>query len=272
MYATFSWEAVGNLRHMHCVNKKHLKEFYEKEAERLSHQEIMYLRGNKHELWWHRKRLYYILSFLSEIFEKNNVLAFADIGCAEGFYIRHISSIHSETFCIGADVARVYVKKAKMSGKRSNTEYVVCDIENLPFKDGSIDVLLCSEVLEHVYNYRNALVELCRVGKKSLVISFPGHSYLYRITNKIRSVKKLSLKLSLDVGHVSEVTVQGTQVLLKDKCKSLEMKVGGALPLQLFQIIPSIRLVEIIDNLICKALERFGAASNTTIHVIKIVK
>jgi len=67
---------------MQRLNKKGLKEFYEKEAEHLAHQEIMYLRGNKHELWWHRKRLAYIISFLSEIFEKNQIMTFADIGCA----------------------------------------------------------------------------------------------------------------------------------------------------------------------------------------------
>jgi ubiquinone/menaquinone biosynthesis C-methylase UbiE len=254
------------------VNKRRLKEFYEKEAERLSHQKMMYLIGNKHELWWHRKRLYYILSFLSEIFKKNQVKTFADIGCAEGFYIKYVSSVYSGTFCLGADIARTYIQKAKLAEKGLNTVYVVCDIEKLPFRDNSIDVVLCSEVLEHVYNYRASLAELCRIGKKYLVISFPGHSHLYTAISKIRPVRKLVDKLMPDVGHISEVQVDDVKGLLKHGCKSLEIKIGGALPLQLYKIVPSVRLVEAIDNSLCKTLERFGSVNYVTIHVIKIVK
>lgn len=173
---------------------------------------------------------------------------------------------------MGADVARTYIKKAKMNGKTLNTEYVVCDIENLPFKDDSIDVVLCSEVLEHVHNYRGALAEICRIGKKRLVISFPGHSYLYSAISKIKPVRKLADKLMPDVGHVSEVTVGDVRKTLKSECKSLKIKIGGTLPLQLYKIVPSVRLVEVIDNLLCKALERFGAVNSVTIHVLKIAK
>jgi len=254
------------------VNKGRLREFYEEEARRLSHQEVMYLKGNKHELWWHRKRLHYIFSFLSEIFENNRVTTFVDIGCAEGFYIKYVSSVCSGVFCVGADIARAYVKKAKVSGKKLNTEYIVCDIENLPFQDNSIDIVLCSEVLEHVHNYRGALTETCRIGKKYLVISFPGHSLLYSAINKMEFVRNFVDKLKLDVGHVSEVTVEDVKELLKGECDSLKVKIGGALPLQLFKIIPSVGLVEVIDNSFCKALERFGAVNHATIHVIKIVK
>lgn len=259
---------------MQRVNKKRLKRFYEEEAKRLSHQEIMYLKGNKHELWWHRKRLYYIVSLLSGIFKKNQITTFADIGCAEGFYVKYIASIHNGTFCIGADVACTYIKKAKKNGETLNTEYIVCDVENLPLNDNSIDVVLCSELLEHVYNYRGSLAELRRVGKKYLVLSFPGRSYLYKTLSKIKPVKKLADNLyrESDVGHVSEVKVSDVQEFLKGKCKCLKIKIGGALPLQLFGIIPSVRLVDVIDNMICKGLEHFGAVDYATIHVIEIVK
>jgi len=259
---------------MQHVNKKRLKKFYEEEAKHLSHQEAMYLKGNRHELWWHRKRLYYVISFLSEIFEKNQIITFAEIGCAEGFYVKYIAPVHNETFCIDADIARAYIKKARRNSKALNTEYVVCDVENLPFKDNSIDVVLCSEVLEHVYNYRDSLAELYRVGKKHVVISFPGHSYLYKAISKIRLLKKFADNLvrAPDVGHVSEVKITDIQEFLKGKCKSLKFKIGGALPLQLVKFIPSIGLVEVIDNMICKVLEHFGAVDYATIHVIEITK
>lgn len=257
---------------MQRVSKKCLKKFYEREAEHLSHQKIMYLKGDKYELWWHRKRLYYIISFLSEIFKKTQIVAFVDIGCAEGFYVKNVASLHDRTFCIGIDIARAYIKKARSNYNALNTDYIVCDVENLPFKDNSIDVVLCSEVLEHVYNYRSSLAELSRVGRKYLVISFPGHSYLYRLISKLKPIKKLADNLLPNVGHVSEIKVVDIQEALKGQCKSLKIDISGALPLLLFKIIPSIGVVGAIDSLFCKVLRYFGAVDHATIHVIKIVK
>jgi 2-polyprenyl-3-methyl-5-hydroxy-6-metoxy-1,4-benzoquinol methylase len=254
------------------VKKRDQKRFYEEEAKRMSHQEVMYLKGNKHELWWHRKRLVFIFSFLSEIFEESRIMTFLDVGCAEGFYLKHAASAHGEALCIGVDIARTYVEKAKKCGKTLNTEYVVCDVENLPFKDGSIDVVLCSEVLEHVHNYRGALAELFTVAKKYLVISFPGHSYLYRVMDRIVPMKKIASKLLADVGHVSEVTIKDVQTLLRDECRYMKIEIGGALPLQLFEMIPSVGAVDALDNILCKALEYFGAIDDATIHVLEIVK
>lgn len=186
-------------------DKRRLKEFYENEAERLSHQKMMYLKAEKHELWWHRKRLYYVISYLSEIFREGQMKTFVDVGCAEGFYVKYVASSHLETFCIGADVARAYVKKAKTNVNTLNSDYVVCDVDRLPFRNSGIDAVLCSEVLEHVHNYLGSLAELNRVVKKYLVLSFPGHSYLYQIMSRIKIAKKFADSLVPDVGNVSEV-------------------------------------------------------------------
>jgi SAM-dependent methyltransferase len=53
----------------------------------------------------------------------------------------------------------------------------VSDITRLPFKDGSFDAVICSEVLEHIPDHRMAIAELIRVLKpgKSLVVSVPRY-------------------------------------------------------------------------------------------------
>lgn len=84
-------------------NKRQLREFYENEAEGLSHQEMMYLKAEKHELWYHRKRLSYVISYPSEIFGENDIKMFLDVGCAEGFYVKYVARRHSETFCQGSE-------------------------------------------------------------------------------------------------------------------------------------------------------------------------
>jgi ubiquinone/menaquinone biosynthesis C-methylase UbiE len=257
---------------MHCVKKKCPKIFCEDDAKHLSLQEAMYKKGNKHELWWHWKRLNHIVSFLSEIFEKNQITTFADIGCAEGLYIKYVSFTCNETFCIGVDISRTFVEKAKGNGKILNTEYVVCDVRNLPFKDNSIDLLLCSEVLEHIHDYHKSLAELFRVAKKYLIISFPGHSFIYKVFSKIKPLKKIADNLVLDVGHVSDVKVGDVKGFLKGERECLKIKIGAALPLTLFEIIPSVRLVDAIDNVICKVLKHFGTIDYATIHVVEVTR
>lgn len=252
--------------------KGYLKLFYEGEARRLSsHQDFMYLKGNKYELWWHRKRLRYIISFLSEIFGQDDVMTFADVGCAEGYYVKMVAKVQKGTFCVGADIARTYVERAKKNCDLSNVDYVVCDVENLPFKTNSIDVVLCSEVLEHVFNYQSAIFELFRIGGKHLVVSFPGHTYLYKFFRKIKPLKRFSEKMAKDVGHICEVKVEDLQRSARD-CASFQVKIGGSLPLQLVRFIPSIKLVELIDEMICRVLMRLNMLEYVTIHVMRVTK
>jgi SAM-dependent methyltransferase len=233
---------------------------------------MMYFEADKHELWWHRKRLYYIISFLSEIFEKSEIATFADAGCAEGLYVKHIATAYRETFCIGGDVARAYVEKAKSNKESLRIEYIVCDIESLPFKDSSIDVVLCSEVLEHVPNYRQALRELHRVMNRHLIISIPGHTCLYKIISPLKPVRKFFESLVLEVGHISEVKVSEIQEIFHGAFRSIRTEIGGALPLQVLKAIPSIGLVEAIDNTLSALLKHLGIVDCATIHVLAIQK
>jgi SAM-dependent methyltransferase len=59
--------------------------------------------------------------------------------------------------------------------------YVAADGMHLPFKTGSFDHTICSEVLEHVANDRQALKELARVLKPSgqLIITFPHRKFYF---------------------------------------------------------------------------------------------
>ena len=55
------------------------------------------------------------------------------------------------------------------------------DITSLPFRSKSFDLVLCSEVLEHIPNWEQALLELSRVLKDtgSLIISTPNNFSVY---------------------------------------------------------------------------------------------
>jgi len=65
--------------------------------------------------------------------------------------------------------------------KKNNVMAVVSDISRLPFKDKSVDVVVSSEVLEHIRDDASALEELYRILKSggSAVITVPVHKYYW---------------------------------------------------------------------------------------------
>lgn len=262
---------------MKChLSKKSLRDFYEEEAKLSDHQGLMYARGDKHEVWWHRKRLYYIFCFLAEMLRNPKVMTFADIGCAGGYYMNRVALLRNDTFCIGADIAKTYIKKAKRKAyvKKPNVDFVLCDVENLPFRKNCFGIVLCSEVLEHVPNYGKALTELEYTARRYLIISSPEHSYIYEFSTRIRPLKRLIDKVEAGAGHVSEVTIENMRSLIKthEFRASMQIMIGGALPLQLSRTVPSIKLVDAIDNVVCKIIKRLNALDYATIHVIKVLK
>jgi ubiquinone/menaquinone biosynthesis C-methylase UbiE len=106
-----------------------------------------------------------------------------DMGCGEG---RHMVPACRQpgTLCIGADYQydNLVTTKNKLAFHKSIhdlacTRYdLSCmDVTRLPFKDNSFDLIVCSEVLEHIPDHDQALSELVRILKpgRTLVVSVP---------------------------------------------------------------------------------------------------
>jgi len=103
-----------------------------------------------------------------------------DVGCGTG---RHACEVFRT---LGADVAGIDLnmedlRKAALTlyllDDTSDGSWIIsrADATKLPFKDSSFDVVICSEVLEHIPDNRAAIAELVRVLKegKNLVVSVP---------------------------------------------------------------------------------------------------
>lgn len=106
-----------------------------------------------------------------------------DIGCGEG---RHTVRACQEpgTVCIGGDFGfdNLLTTQKKLAFHEqlndiSCREWAlsVMDVTALPFADNSFDVVICSEVLEHIPNDEKAVSELIRILKpgKTLAVSVP---------------------------------------------------------------------------------------------------
>jgi ubiquinone/menaquinone biosynthesis C-methylase UbiE len=100
-----------------------------------------------------------------------------DIGCGRGIYQR---VIRRSTY-LGCDLNNQNLKKAI---KAPNAEYICADATHLPFKDNSFDIVLCSEVLEHLDSPLKAIKELARASKKMIVLTFPDERVMERFGQK----------------------------------------------------------------------------------------
>ena len=101
-----------------------------------------------------------------------------DVGCGPGYATVRFLEKADEVYGIDYDPA--LIKEAK--GHNKKIHWTVGKGEKLPYKTGFFDVVIMSDVLEHVENERRSLDEVHRVLRKggTLVISVP-HKGLFRM-------------------------------------------------------------------------------------------
>lgn len=82
---------------------------------------------------------------------------------------------------------------------------IVASVEKIPLEEGSVDAILCAEVLEHLpyEKFDQCLSELCRVTKKSVVLSLPHFGPPIKFSFKIPFLKDIyfSFKIPVPVTH-----------------------------------------------------------------------
>jgi SAM-dependent methyltransferase len=91
-----------------------------------------------------------------------------DVGCGTGVLLKRIGDAHSDLERLtGVDF--VVEDAASIAG----VDYVAAKIETLPFEDHEFDTVICTHVIEHLLEYRQAIAELRRITRKRLIIVVP---------------------------------------------------------------------------------------------------
>ena len=100
-----------------------------------------------------------------------------DVGCGEGRHIFGSLQEYKDVYCVGLDQDIPSLNKCKEGldfFKELNTRSTVFmqgSVYKLPFEENSFDLVICSEVLEHLDDYHAAIDEIYRVLK-------PGGKFL----------------------------------------------------------------------------------------------
>lgn len=95
-----------------------------------------------------------------------------EVGCNEGFLSQALIEAGFEV--ISVDVDPVMIRKSK---ENFGIDVVQADVNALPFQDGSFDLVIGGEILEHLDNPGKGLSELFRVSSDRVLITLPIGTY-----------------------------------------------------------------------------------------------
>lgn len=119
--------------------------------------------------WYYRGRYEKVSESLLK-FCRNDKKRILDIGCGLGVYAHLLELMGCPCHYIGCDID---AKSLKLAYRGHNTDYVLCDIQRLPFVKRGTSMILCSEVLEHVGSPYKVLGNFCEIASETLIVTFP---------------------------------------------------------------------------------------------------
>ncbi len=106
-----------------------------------------------------------------------------DVGCGEGFTLVNLRRNRIGRQHEGIDYSRDAIVLGKKLYPKLNIK--LGDIYRLPYRDSEFDLVVCTEVLEHVKDPETALKEIKRVAKKYIALSVPNEPF-FMLANLLR--------------------------------------------------------------------------------------
>ena len=140
-----------------------------------------------------------------------------DIGCGGGILTESLHYYFPKMKLYGCDVSKTAIAYAKKFGSGRVTYGVIKD-KRLPYKDNSLDVCVCLDVMEHIPDVNFFLKEVKRILKKDgqffLLVPCEGQQFTFTwLFQKFKLGDKLTYK---NWGHIHpEFTHKSVEKLLK---------------------------------------------------------
>ena len=170
------------------MDKRDLKNYYNRKAKELDEIIITYESPSLYKRFFFNTRFNKVVKALSP--RRGEIIL--DLGCGAGYYTNYLIKKGCKVFA--TDISDEYVKQTKKY-TNNNAKYYISDAAILPFKSNYFDKVLMTEVIEHLPDPQNALMEVKRVLKVEgvAVITTPNKfSYMnlaYTLKRKIRKYK-----------------------------------------------------------------------------------
>jgi SAM-dependent methyltransferase len=125
------------------------------------------------EAIFHRMRVKTTLNLIQRYARSGK---FLDAGTGTGLILRCLPEDS-----IGIDINPRNIAKARQHVPKADLR--LCDIDNMPFEDGTFANIVCTEVIEHLMPRERALQEMKRVLKPDgiLIGSVPARTFLWKL-------------------------------------------------------------------------------------------
>lgn len=135
------------------------------------------VRDNFLQKLWHSHKINLAKKILKKIKFRNCL----DIGCASGYMVSEIAKVFPQVKYFGIDIYDKAIKYAKKT--YPGIKFKIASASDILFKDGSFDLILFYETIEHVENPKECLQEIKRVLKKEgvLILTMDSGSLLFRL-------------------------------------------------------------------------------------------
>ncbi|MFB3889932.1 MAG: class I SAM-dependent methyltransferase [Candidatus Bathyarchaeia archaeon] len=130
--------------------------------------------------WYYRGRYERVLRRLTEFCQRDRTIML-ELGCGSGVYASYLGKTRSRCHYVGCDVER---KPLRFAYRGKDTDYVLCDIHKLPFSPKCANIILCSEVFEHIPAPYSTLESICELRAETLIITFPEERLLYLLKDR----------------------------------------------------------------------------------------
>lgn len=176
--------------------------------------------------------LYTLVGEVAGTAAQGSAVTLLDIGCGEGVVDKKLL----EQFNLkirGLDLEQEVIDKARKLNP--SVQYDVASVLEIPAQDGSFDVALCGEVMEHLYEPEKAAKELRRVAK-TVIVSVPREP-IWRIGNMARG--KYWRALGNTPGHVQNFSPKELRNLLEKYFATVETRSAGMWTMAICRTEPS---------------------------------
>lgn len=186
------------------------------EQELVELQETIYTSRNPTRRWLHCSRRDWIISTLKKYANKEcpDSRKSLEIGPGSGIYIPELIALSTQTYV--SDIEEAYLKHVRQFKKEFSTlNLEVDDITDSKLEPGTFDLILCTEVIEHIADSKTAVANMHRLLKPGglLVLSTPQRfsplelfakiAFLPGIIQLVRYIYKEPI---LETGHINLMT------------------------------------------------------------------
>lgn len=162
----------------------------------------------------------FIENILSQV-EDLEVESLLDIGCGTGYITKSLKPHVPNCVACDLDCPRLKMAQEYTLGR---VPLVAADATHLPFKRSTFDLVLATEVLEHVPNSDAMLREIKETSKNHVIITVPNEP-IFRIANFLRG--KNMTRFGNPEDHIHHFNEKSLENLLSGYFSKVNIKVNS---------------------------------------------